>query len=194
MNKTKMNFFNILLFSLISISLTSCGIIHRDYEINKVMPNFKEDLKGSPISIFSSSAYTNRLDFTDVAILFENTSNKDFKYVTFEVVPFNQVHDPVSKNAKLLRLIGPIKPYSNNIQWHCVNTNTTGFDKKHQEYWTGDTKRFESTWLNNLVDYIRIKNITVEYFDGKKVEIPHDKIKFVGQPAKWIHDEYRPKK
>ncbi len=76
-----------------------------------------------------------------VQISFYNESDKEIKYIEFEVIPLNSVNDPVASPCKLTGT-GPIKP-------HSANKRTWGF-----------------VWTNSSIRAVGILECKVLYSDG----------------------------
>ncbi|HBC21894.1 MAG TPA: hypothetical protein DC009_07485 [Porphyromonadaceae bacterium] len=85
------------------------------------------------------------LNSTGMTFKIGNTSNKTIKYITFNAVGYNPVDDPIPNYGKYTvtgRGIGPIEPYT-----------TASYD-------------FDFTWFTDLVEYLKVKSIKVEYTNG----------------------------
>ncbi|TET22902.1 MAG: hypothetical protein E3J71_04790 [Candidatus Stahlbacteria bacterium] len=114
----------------------------------------------APIVI--TSIYPSRPNFAggvDVHITFINKSDRTFKYVYFEVSPYNAVGDRVSseigdKCFTFLKSTGPYKP---------------GYGSKSGYYWG-------NVWYNHSIRSIKLNTVEIDYMDGTHEE-------FVG---KWV--------
>lgn len=143
--------------------------------LKKAMDNFKYN-QGFPerakkaglalikSSIFDTSDYT---DGTGYSVEVLNTSKKTIKYITFNVVGYNSVNDPVKsgrgKGASLsLRGVGPIEP-----------------DDPASYSW-------EYAWFTDLVQSHKLKSITVQYMDGSKKV--YTDMKSIQVPKSWLKD------
>lgn len=94
--------------------------------------------------VYDESDYTNGTGFR-VKVL--NTSQKTIKYVAFSIVGYNAVGDPVRDGLKrstgqTMRGIGPIKP------------------NESASY------SFEYIWHTDVVEYVRLTKLKVDYMDG----------------------------
>jgi len=83
---------------------------------------------------------------TGIVIKFINTSKKTIKYLNFTACPYNRVDDPVidnmGKSSKSCKLIGPIGP-----------------DEEA-------TYNEDIFFFSNVVEYYKLKNISVQYMDN----------------------------
>ena len=89
------------------------------------------------ITDYYSSKNYNSYDFH---ISFENTSKKIIKYITISVTPYNSVGD-ISGETKILKGVGPIE--------------SEGFGLYH----------WDMLWYKDLVEYVKINSIKIEYTD-----------------------------
>lgn len=94
--------------------------------------------------VYEESDYTNGTGFR-VKVL--NTSQKTIKYVAFSIVGYNAVGDPVRDRLKrstgqTMRGIGPIKP------------------NESASY------SFEYIWHTDVVEYVRLTKLKVDYMNG----------------------------
>lgn len=85
----------------------------------------------------------------DLRIVWQNTSDKAIKYVSFTVVPYNAVNDIVSCTIRREseftgRVTGPINPG----QWYGEGT-----------YW-------QCPWYNNSIVRAELRKIRIEYING----------------------------
>ena len=96
---------------------------------------------------YDESEYT---DGTGVKFTFHNPTNKTIKYINLSFVGYNAVNDRVGKTMTR-KCIGPIDP------------DETG------------TYVFEYVWFTDIVEYVKITSLSVQYMDGtiKKVPNPH---------------------
>ena len=102
------------------------------------------------------------LSSTGMSFRIANTSNKTIKYITFNAVGYNQVDDPIPNYGKYTvsgRGIGPIEPYT-----------TVSYD-------------FDFTWFTDLVEYLKVKSIKVEYTNGTTRT-------FTGKAVETVSEEY----
>lgn len=89
-------------------------------------------------------------DYTDrsagISVKFFNSSKKTIKYINFTAIPYNRVNDPVIDNmgnsTKVCKLIGPIDPD------------------------TDATYKNDILFFSGVVDYYKLKNISVQYMDN----------------------------
>ncbi|GAB3428059.1 hypothetical protein [Niabella aquatica] len=134
-----------------SVANAMSGIASQ-YEIKKAL-EYVDKLRPRGLAIidyraYDESEYTGGTGFR-VKVL--NLSKKTIKYVTFNITGRNAVDDAVS--TKTRRGIGPIKP------------DETG------------SYEFEYVWFTDIVEYIKINSITLQYLDGtSKVVTGVDKI------------------
>ena len=95
----------------------------------------------------------------DLYITWKNTSSNTVKYAYFTCDLYNAVDDRVSceitgRYSFNGKVTGPIE---------------SGTVEGNDTYW-------ENAWWNNSGKYVKITNITLEYMDGTKIEIPESKI------------------
>ena len=93
--------------------------------------------------------YPNSVGGVDVRLRFVNTSNYDFKYVTFTLVPYNRVGDIApsdigNKTDAYLRLVGPIKSDGG----------------VHGTTW-------ETVWYNGTISCVKLVEIEITYMSGR---------------------------
>lgn len=80
-----------------------------------------------------------------------NPTNIDIKYVTVNFVGYNAVDDPVQSGGKTIQKVRGIGPV----------------EAKENASWS-----FDYVWTNDLVQYVKIKSIIVEYTNGTSKTIP----------------------
>lgn len=108
--------------------------------------------KEAPIVITSIySGRPNSAGGVDVYITFINKSDKTFKYVSFEVTPYNAVSDEVfcsigRTNPRRLKDTGPYKP---------------GRGSNGAYYWS-------CIWYNYTIRSIKLNSVCIEYMDGTR--------------------------
>lgn len=90
----------------------------------------------------------------DVYIHWQNNSNKDIKYATFTVTPFNSVGDEVFNHSKYdattpLQDTGPFKK---------------GQGSNSDTYWS-------TVWYNSSTKKIKLDKVDIEYMDGSTYTI-----------------------
>lgn len=110
-------------------------------------------------NVYDMSEYT---DGTGVRFQFYNPTNSMIKYITIVFQGYNAVDDPVGRPITK-KCIGPIDP--------------------------GDfaTYKFDYAWLTDIVDYAKIKSITVQYKNGTTKTISNAKnIEFPEELNEWI--------
>lgn len=93
-------------------------------------------------------------------IVFTNTSDKEIKYASFTVVPYNAVGDVVTCSIRRTseftgKVTGPIKP--------------------GEQY--GNGRYFDCAWYNNTIVRCELTEIRIEYIDGTYVSFDSDKSK-----------------
>lgn len=96
----------------------------------------------------------------DVLFYAKNKSDKDIKYITFEIQPYNAVDDEVKceiSNLSIRRceLTGPI---------------SAGFKFD---------KAFENVWYNKTISYAKLLSIDIEYMDDSKDTISTNELKLL---------------
>lgn len=99
----------------------------------------------------------------DFVFKFENKSDKDIKYVDFEVVPYNAVGDKMSctikrKSDSRGRVTGPISP---------------------GQSWGYDGRVFENAWYNYEITSTKLTEVLVTYMDGTSQTIKQDDLKHI---------------
>lgn len=113
------------------------------------------------IRISSVTFSTNSAGGVDVKINFTNNSEKEIKYVTFTVSPYNSVGDEVLDHSKYdatsrLQVTGPIASgasYGSGREWSLV-------------------------WYNGTTSYIKVDKIQIEYMDGSEITISGDDVEY----------------
>ncbi len=89
-------------------------------------------------SVYDESEYT---DGTGIRITFFNPTEQVIKYISISFQGYNAVDDPYGRSV-LKRCIGPIEP------------------KETGSY------RFEYVWPSDIVEYAKIRSITITYKNG----------------------------
>lgn len=114
---------------------------------------------GVPILLYMKKvSRPNSVGGVDVEIGFQNLSEKTFKYVFFEVVPYNAVGDiaPSEIGGKVvsnLNFTGPVSP-------------------DDYEY-----ARWSNVWYNNTITCIEIAGVDILYMDGTRDSFSKSEIK-----------------
>lgn len=93
--------------------------------------------------VYDESEYT---DGTGVNITFYNPTQQTIKYISFSLQGYNSVDDPYGRTITK-RCIGPIEP------------------DESASY------KFEYTWFTDIVEYAKLRSITVTYKNGTKKTI-----------------------
>lgn len=93
-------------------------------------------------------------------IVFTNTSDKEIKYASFTVVPYNAVGDVVACSIRRTseftgKVTGPINP--------------------GEQY--GNGRYFDCAWYNNTIVRCELTEIKIEYIDGTYVSFDSDESK-----------------
>jgi len=139
------------------IFVVSIGILLHILGCTSFSPYYK-DTKAeaveieSPILIMKSyTSYPNSAGGVDWSVYFENLRDKDIKYITFTVAPYNSVGDMVSSEIGRIRFVackvtGPVKP---GPRWGM----------------------FENVWYNNTIKSAEISTIEIIYMDGETKNI-----------------------
>jgi len=117
--------------------------------------DFKDYIQLIDASI-DKSEYSSAID---LYIRWKNTSSNTVKYAYFTCDLYNAVDDRVS--CEITRKYSFTGKVTGPIESGTVYGNDT--------YW-------ENAWWNNSGKYVKITNITLEYMDGTKIEIPESKI------------------
>ena len=113
--------------------------------------------KGYPIIIsYLGKLYADSAGGVYVRVIYSNISNKDIKYVYFNVLPYNRVNDPVkcsitdTSNVSLEK-IGPDKP-------GLINELVADYGV---------------VWYNSTIEYVSLESIKVIFMDN--TELTYDK-------------------
>jgi len=115
--------------------------------------NSKHGLTLLKHNIYDTSEYT---DGTGFSVSVSNPTKKTIKYISFTIIGYNSVNDPVSGGNKrgtsiTVKGVGPIEPNrSGSYDW-------------------------EYLWLTDLVQTHKITSIRLEYMDGSKRTIKNIK-------------------
>lgn len=148
-------------------------LISRSLYENDIEEAFNEinSLKQYGLGIYSYGVYdvSEYTDGTGLKITFFNPTQQMIKYVSLTFQGYNAVDDPVGR-AITKKCIGPIEP-----------DETASYD-------------FEYAWFTDIVEYAKIRSITVTYKNGttktisniKNILIPDDvkEILFTSHPLK----------
>lgn len=122
---------------------TSMAPIAHQYEIKKALAYINK-LRSKGLAVIDYRAYdeSEYTDGTGIRVKVLNLSKKTIKYISFNVTGINAVDDAVSSKSR--KGIGPIKP------------DETG------------SYEFEYAWFTDIIEYIRINSIIIQYMDGSK--------------------------
>lgn len=100
----------------------------------------------------------------DLFIGFENKSEKVIKYITFDVIPYNAVGDPVKCDIRRRSLFGAKSTGPYNIG--------EGLEGDYSGYW-------ENAWYNYHVETLSLNEINIEYMDGTTVTLSGEELNYV---------------
>ena len=108
----------------------------------------------------------------DLKIGWENTSNKELKYVYFTVEAYNSVWDKAyceirNHNAFTGRSIGPFEPGYSNLYY-------SSFDDTYTP-----TTVWEECYYNHTIKYFVLTQVRLIYMDGSEETIGEDAIEYV---------------
>lgn len=92
----------------------------------------------------------------DFKCSYANMSDRDIKYITFKVIPYNAVGDSVESTADI-KITGPI-----------------GSGKRENTYDIIRTCSEENVWYNKTIVEVNINSVVIEYIDGQIVELEVD--------------------
>jgi len=115
--------------------------------------NNKARMVGSDIVVINiSTSEPNSAAGVNLYIDYRNIGTEKIKYITFGVVPYNRVDDPVScnitrKSLQYCKITGPID---------------IGIDLN---------ACFENVWYNSTISYAKIQSIEITYMDNTKKTI-----------------------
>ena len=148
---------------------TTTGICSR---CNKRMGWTKEEAQ-SLIKVYS--VYVDDINSAggvDLKIGWENTSNKELKYVYFTVEAYNSVWDKAyceirDHNAFTGRTIGPFAPGYNNLYY-------SSFDDTYTP-----TSVWEECYYNHTIKYFVLTQVRLVYMDESEETISGDAIEYV---------------
>lgn len=116
-------------------------------EEEPIRQSINETLK-QPLVIYDFG-FPEEYSFTGFRVEVLNTSKKRIKYISFNVIAYNEVDDPIrtfgGSYSKTLRGVGPVEA-GGSAAWN-----------------------FENIWYDNTFHTGRINSVTVEYFDGTKI-------------------------
>ncbi|MCB2297077.1 hypothetical protein [Clostridium tagluense] len=129
-----------------------------DLEAKKKIDDARGMLK--VISLYPSSP--NSAGGVDLNIVWENSSSKIIKYITFEVVPYNAVSDAqscsISGNSNFRgKVTGPInagETYGDNSSWECA-------------------------WYNNTITSVKLVGVDITYMDGSTASLDSTQVQYV---------------
>lgn len=126
----------------------------------------------------------------EIEIIWQNTSNKTIKYITFSVIPYNAVGDVVScdisdKTTANCKVTGPIEKSTlenAEVAYKIPTENTRGYyslgfqtDYGYPEGFDlnkfGNIDIWGPVWYNNSIETIKITGIKIEYMDGSIIEL-----------------------
>lgn len=98
----------------------------------------------------------------DAHVVWQNTSNKTIKYVSFELEPYNAVGDVVEctirgRSASRGRVTGPIKPGQ----------------------WYGENRYWECAWYNSTICKVKLISVEIEYMDGSTKELSGKDLEYI---------------
>ena len=154
----KKTFFAIIL-PFLMISIVSCFTLKKsatgvsDAERQLLLSS------GLPLAIFEySSGNPNSAGGVSVFIDWQNISEKEIKYLTFTVVPYNRVND-----------IAP-SSIGNTIEAHLRATGP--FSSNHIQKNTG----YRNVWYNSTISYIKIVGIEIIYMDDETLVFDENQI------------------
>jgi len=140
--------------------ITDSTIIKANIELKEVFKPFA-NVEKYGLGILKYNA-TSGYSTTGATFKIYNPSRKTIKYIWFTIAGENPVKDLVKSGGvfyKTLRGIGPVEPY-NTGEWS-----------------------FDYVWLTDIVEYIKIATIKVQYMDGTTKTIKYNNKMFIGEEA-----------
>lgn len=133
------------------------------------------------IQIYGTYIKVNSADGVSVYIQWENLSEKEIKYIYFNVELYNRVHDTLAcditgDRAQWLRQVGPI-PTGKGL-YNCVSVSSSNGgqrpfqpDVSYETYknderngWEG--QYWDCIWYNSEAYYAKVIGVEIEYMDG----------------------------
>ena len=119
---------------------------------------------GAGLVIMNSGFSTNSADGVSIQFALKNLGKRVYKYVTFEIAPFNSVGDPVygdlsGKNYFSMTGVGPIEPGK-------------------EAYYD-----FDNVFYDGTATCIELRKVTVEYMKGGRFTYINDLKKIMSQEA-----------
>jgi hypothetical protein len=124
----------------------------------------------SPIIIIEYQTFQpNSAGGVSCMVRWTNIGEKDIKYVTFTVTPYNRVNDIVAstignQSTAKLQVTGP---YPINKEWENIRANT-----------------WENVWYNSTIDHMRLDGIEITYMDNSIETISKEKITSIIFPTR----------
>ncbi len=147
-----MKYRNIVSIIIIAIALSGCATM----QTNSIK---RAQNQGIPIVVTKIyPSFPNSAGGVDAHVNFVNTSRKTFKYVVFEVIPYNRVGDVAPseigyKSTARLQATGPHKPMTSFFE--SVYKSALDMDG----YW-------ENVWYNSTIRCIEVHSVEITYMDG----------------------------
>lgn len=94
----------------------------------------------------------------DISIDFSNNSDKEIKYLDFEVIPLNAVGDAVKDHGM----------YDSEKRFRATGPFSKGEGLKGGWHWQG--------WYNATIETLKLTQLDIEYMDGTKLTIDEEDI------------------
>jgi len=133
----------VLVFGMIMVMLTSCGTIG----VSQVVKNELQG-KGYPVAVIKIvKEGPNSAGGITAYVSWQNISEKDIKYISFIVVPYNKVNDIVASDIG-----GKIE----------ARLNSTGPFKPNQ---MESMAKWSNVWYNYSIDHLSLIGLEITFMD-----------------------------